>query len=111
MGAGNVTKDELGDLGLTAKAEAAIVAFLKTLSDGYVPLFSLDTIPGLRGEKTMKGTRQSQWRRVPFTDVAYTYLNNYLVLIPREMLLGLAPKQHYSCRSHSGSVDQKGQDE
>ena len=33
----NVNTDELGDLGLTADEEAAIVAFLKTLSDGYVP--------------------------------------------------------------------------
>jgi cytochrome c peroxidase len=33
----NVNTDELGDLGLTANEEAAIVAFLKTLSDGYVP--------------------------------------------------------------------------
>ncbi len=33
----NVNIDELGDLGLTADEEAAIVAFLKTLSDGYVP--------------------------------------------------------------------------
>lgn len=33
----NVNKDELGDLGLTPEEEAAIVAFLKTLSDGYVP--------------------------------------------------------------------------
>jgi cytochrome c peroxidase len=32
----NVNTDELGDLGLTADEEAAIVAFLKTLSDGYV---------------------------------------------------------------------------
>ena len=31
----NVNTDELGDLGLTAQEEAAIVAFLKTLSDGY----------------------------------------------------------------------------
>ena len=30
----NVNTDELGDLGLTADEEAAIVAFLKTLSDG-----------------------------------------------------------------------------
>lgn len=29
--------DELGDLGLTAEEEAAIVAFLRTLSDGFVP--------------------------------------------------------------------------
>ena len=27
---------ELGDLGLTAGEEAALVAFMKTLSDGYV---------------------------------------------------------------------------
>ena len=31
----NVNHDELGDLGLTAPEEAAIVAFLRTLSDGY----------------------------------------------------------------------------
>ena len=30
-----VNTDELGDLGLTAAEEAAIVAFLQTLSDGY----------------------------------------------------------------------------
>jgi cytochrome c peroxidase len=33
----NVNTGELGDLGLTADEEAAIVAFLKTLSDGYIP--------------------------------------------------------------------------
>lgn len=33
----NVNTDELGDLGLTAEEEAAIVAFLKTLSDGFQP--------------------------------------------------------------------------
>jgi cytochrome c peroxidase len=33
----NVNNDELGDLGLTPEEEAAIVAFLKTLSDGYQP--------------------------------------------------------------------------
>lgn len=33
--AANVNTAELGDLGLTAKEEAAIVAFLTTLSDGY----------------------------------------------------------------------------
>ena len=33
----NVNTDELGDLGLTAEEEGAIVAFLKTLSDGYTP--------------------------------------------------------------------------
>ncbi|MEA3413355.1 MAG: cytochrome c peroxidase [Pseudomonadota bacterium] len=32
----NVNFDELGDLELSASSEAAIVAFLKTLSDGYV---------------------------------------------------------------------------
>ena len=31
----NVNRDELGDLGLTDEEEDAIVAFLKTLSDGY----------------------------------------------------------------------------
>ena len=33
----NVNRDELGDLGLTDEEEAAIVAFLKTLSDGFQP--------------------------------------------------------------------------
>ena len=33
----NVNTDELGDLGLTPDEEEAIVAFLMTLSDGYVP--------------------------------------------------------------------------
>jgi len=33
----NVNIDELGHLGLTPAEEAAIVAFMKTLSDGYVP--------------------------------------------------------------------------
>lgn len=32
----NVNRDELGDLGLTAAEEAAIVAFMETLSDGYM---------------------------------------------------------------------------
>jgi cytochrome c peroxidase len=33
----NVNRDELGNLGLTDAEEDAIVAFMKTLSDGYVP--------------------------------------------------------------------------
>jgi cytochrome c peroxidase len=33
----NLNTTELGNLGLTAEEEAAIVAFLKTLSDGYQP--------------------------------------------------------------------------
>ncbi len=33
----NVNDDELGNLGLSAEEEAAIVAFMKTLSDGYMP--------------------------------------------------------------------------
>jgi cytochrome c peroxidase len=33
----NVNRDELGNLGLTPEEEAAVVAFLKTLSDGFVP--------------------------------------------------------------------------
>ena len=33
----NVNVDELGDLGLTPEEEAASVAFLRTLSDGYMP--------------------------------------------------------------------------
>jgi cytochrome c peroxidase len=33
----NVNVDELGNLGLTSAEEAAIVAFMQTLSDGYMP--------------------------------------------------------------------------
>lgn len=33
----NVNTDELGDLGLTKEEESALVSFLETLSDGYVP--------------------------------------------------------------------------
>lgn len=33
----NVNSDELGDLGLSSDEEAAIVAFLRTLSDGFLP--------------------------------------------------------------------------
>jgi cytochrome c peroxidase len=33
----NVNTDELGDLGLTSEEEAAIVAFLKALTDGFQP--------------------------------------------------------------------------
>jgi cytochrome c peroxidase len=33
----NVNREELGNLGLTAAEEEAIVAFLRTLSDGYIP--------------------------------------------------------------------------
>jgi cytochrome c peroxidase len=32
-----INTDELGDLGLTAAEEAAIIAFMQTLNDGYVP--------------------------------------------------------------------------
>jgi cytochrome c peroxidase len=37
----NINTDELGDLGLTNDEENAIVAFMKTLSDGYVPTGSV----------------------------------------------------------------------
>jgi cytochrome c peroxidase len=39
----NVNVDELGDLMLTPEEEAAIVAFMGTLSDGYVPTFAAKT--------------------------------------------------------------------
>ena len=35
--AANLNTAELGDLGLTKAEEDAIVAFLKTLDDGYMP--------------------------------------------------------------------------
>ncbi len=36
--AANMNTEELGDLELTAEEEAAIVEFMKTLSDGYIPV-------------------------------------------------------------------------
>jgi hypothetical protein len=33
----NVNTDELGNLGLSEAAERAIVAFMRTVSDGYAP--------------------------------------------------------------------------
>lgn len=33
----NLNQDEMGNLGLTTEEEAAIVAFMKTLTDGYTP--------------------------------------------------------------------------
>ncbi len=44
----NVNTDELGDLGLTPEEEAAIVAFMKTLTDGYgdpINNFALPPMP------------------------------------------------------------------
>ena len=41
-----VNRDELGDLGLTAMEEAAVVAFMKILSDGYVPPAVADKAAG-----------------------------------------------------------------
>ena len=35
--AANINSDELGNLGLTLAEEQAIVAFMRTLSDGWVP--------------------------------------------------------------------------
>ena len=32
----NMNQDELGDLGLSAAEEASLVAFMKTLNDGYL---------------------------------------------------------------------------
>lgn len=45
----NVNKEELGDLQLSAAEEEAIVTFMKTLSDGYVPLKGVTVLtPGKR---------------------------------------------------------------
>ncbi len=44
----NLNKEELGDLKLTADEEVAIVAFLKTLSDGYqAPAAKAETAPSV----------------------------------------------------------------
>ncbi len=45
----NVNTEELGDLGLTPDEEAAIVAFMKTLSDGYTP--AVETRPARAGSR------------------------------------------------------------
>lgn len=58
----NVNTDELGNLGLTAEEEAAIVAFLNTLTDGYSPFTTTTSRPviaqpGSRGLLTPPGVR------------------------------------------------------
>ncbi len=52
----NVNTDELGDLGLTPAEEAAVVAFMRTLSDGYVPLPDLAKSGADRGPADMSLT-------------------------------------------------------
>jgi hypothetical protein len=47
----NVNRDELGNLGLSATEENAIVAFMQTLSDGYVPEMNLGGIAPLASLK------------------------------------------------------------
>jgi hypothetical protein len=44
----NVNTDELGNLGLLPDEEAAIVAFMKTLTDGYVPMAAPPAHPVVR---------------------------------------------------------------
>jgi len=43
--AANVNTDELGDLGLSKTEEGLIVAFMETLSDGYVPEMDIAMMP------------------------------------------------------------------
>ncbi|MDH5323985.1 MAG: hypothetical protein OEZ68_03350 [Gammaproteobacteria bacterium] len=43
--ADNVNADELGDLGLSTEEEADLVAFLKTLTDGYGPIIHTFAFP------------------------------------------------------------------
>jgi cytochrome c peroxidase len=43
----NVNTDELGNLGITPDEEAAIVAFMKTLTDGYQPESASSAAKGL----------------------------------------------------------------
>lgn len=45
-----VNTDEMGNLGLDLREELAIVAFLKTLSDGYDPVRGLDAEPTSEGD-------------------------------------------------------------
>lgn len=45
----NVNNSELGDLGLTLQEERAIVAFMKTLTDGYVPTAAPAGMPAGQG--------------------------------------------------------------
>jgi hypothetical protein len=50
----NVNTDELGDLGLTSEEELALVAFLETLSDGFVPGKSGSTQVATRTRRRMR---------------------------------------------------------
>ncbi len=56
----NVNRDELGNLGLTEAEENDLVAFLETLSDGYIPLTPPDQFPKtppVAGEDRFRGAR------------------------------------------------------
>jgi cytochrome c peroxidase len=57
--AANVNIDELGDLGLTAAEEHAIVAFMGTLSDGYKPPKHTRNAPQVAGPIRLDVVRSS----------------------------------------------------
>jgi cytochrome c peroxidase len=67
----NVNTDELGDLGLTDAEEAAIVAFMKTLSDGYT-LPVVKTIASAQQSPTSYNLAQNYPNPFnPWTDIQY----------------------------------------
>ena len=78
--ADNINTDEMGDLGLSDEEEDAIVAFMATLSDGYIlPKSSPVTSKDMISEATLKVFGQN-----PFTTM--TWLSYYL---PKETTIEL----------------------
>jgi cytochrome c peroxidase len=81
----NVNRDELGHLGLTADEEAAVVSFLKTLSDGYINVMQPDVgMP--QAALITSGSELGITGSNPFQ--TSTHLN-YAVTTPGQVVIGV----------------------
>ncbi len=87
--AATMNTDELGDLGLTAEEEEALVVFMKTLSDGYVPpapkpLAEVVTSAELATSLELAGPNPFN----PATTLRYTLRENGTVMIKVYNIMG-----------------------
>jgi cytochrome c peroxidase len=98
--ADNVNTDELGDLGLSLAEEAAIVAFMETLSDGYVP--EKDKVKSLMSEAYPNPFN-------PTTTLTYTLLDDAEVELSVFDLLGrrvqVLASGHHAAGTYSATFD------
>jgi cytochrome c peroxidase len=82
----NVNTLELGNLGLTPDEEAAVEAFLGTLSDGYVPRLAKDTVLPEITQTTFDITGANPFN--PNTEFSFAVAQEQLVIIDVYNLLG-----------------------